>query len=150
LFVINDKADVKYDCFDANKMFSQLEITELYFVAQGITLVKEEVNTLPCSTKLNVKSCEKSEINLKVKDILKVVAVFLIDNGNDTRMNEGEVYNTYVVAGENADRFQLLIKKQHRLQMQESKDITIKNNNREISIITQVENLNIEVYNALG
>ena len=65
-------------------------------------------------------------------------------------MNSGEEYNTYVVEGENADRFQLLVKKIHRIESIESDEITIKNNNREINIETQLENLNIKVFNAIG
>ena len=47
LFAQNDEATENYDIFDANKLFSPIEIAEPYFVVNNIALVKEEVNTLP-------------------------------------------------------------------------------------------------------
>ena len=54
LFAQNDQANEKYDIFDANKLFSPIEIAEPYFVVNNIALVKEEVNTLPYYATMNV------------------------------------------------------------------------------------------------
>jgi hypothetical protein len=69
LFAQNDKANAKYDIFDANKLFSPLEITEPYFVTEGIALVKEEVNTLPYTATMNVRSKENKQITFKANNI---------------------------------------------------------------------------------
>lgn len=149
-FSLNPNAKTEYDIYDANKLFSLNQITEPYFLTANKALIKEEVNTLPYTAKINVKSYEKKEVNFRIDNIPSDIVVYLIDNGNDIKMNSGEEYNTYVVEGENADRFQLLVKKIHRIESIESDEITIKNNNREINIETQLENLNIKVFNAIG
>ena len=65
-------------------------------------------------------------------------------------MNGGVEYTTTITTGENADRFQLLVKKQQKIERSTNNQITIKNNNRQITITSDITNLNIEVYNNLG
>ena len=65
-------------------------------------------------------------------------------------MNNGVEYTTTIVEGENADRFQLLVKKQQRLEEIKTNEITIRNQNREIYIETSLDNLQVKVFNSLG
>ncbi|MEE1322197.1 MAG: leucine-rich repeat domain-containing protein [Bacteroidales bacterium] len=150
LFAQNDKAKQGDDIFDANKLFSPLEITEPYFVTDGVALVKEEVNTLPYTANLNIRNYQTKEVTISIDNIPEGVTVFLLDNGQDIKMNGGVEYTTTITAGENADRFQLLVKKQQRIERVKDNQITIKNNNRQITITSDITNLNIEVYNNLG
>ena len=150
LFTQNEEANAKYDLFDANKLFSPMEITEPYFVTEGIALVKEEVNTLPYTANLNIRNYQIKEVTISIDNIPEGVNVFLLDNGQDIKMNGGVEYTTTITEGENADRFQLLVKKQQRIERVKDNQITIKNNNRQITITSDITNLNIEVYNNLG
>ena len=150
LFAQNDKAEAKYDIFDANKLFSPIEITEPYFVTDGVALVKEEVNTLPYTANLNIRNYQTKEVTISIDNIPEGVNVFLLDNGQDIKMNGGVEYTTTITTGENADRFQLLVKKQQKIESPTNNQITIKNNNRQITITSDITNLNIEVYNNLG
>ena len=65
-------------------------------------------------------------------------------------MNNGEEYTTTITEGENAERFQLLVKKQQRLEEIKTNEITIRNQNREIYIETSLDNLQVKVFNSLG
>ena len=150
LFAQNEEAKQEYDIFDANKMFSPAEVSEPYFVTEGNALVKEEVQSLPYTATLNVKSYESKEITFRIDNIPTDINVYLLDNGQDIKMNGGVEYTTTITAGENADRFQLLVKKQQRIERVKDNQITIKNNNRQITITSDITNLNIEVYNNLG
>ena len=58
-FSLNPNAKTEYDIYDANKLFSLNQITEPYFLTANKALIKEEVNTLPYTAKINVKSYEK-------------------------------------------------------------------------------------------
>ena len=150
LFAQNEEAKQEYDIFDANKMFSPAEVSEPYFVTEGNALVKEEVQSLPYTATLNVKSYESKEITFRIDNIPTDINVYLLDNGQDIKMNGGVEYTTTITTGENADRFQLLVKKQQRIERVKDNQITIKNNNRQITITSDITNLNIEVYNNLG
>ena len=150
LFAQNEEAKQEYDIFDANKMFSPAEVSEPYFVTEGNALVKEEVQSLPYTATLNVKSYESKEITFRVENIPEGINIFLLDNGQDIKMNGGVEYTTTITTGENADRFQLLVKKQQKIERPTNNQITIKNNNRQITITSDITNLNIEVYNNIG
>ena len=148
-FAQNEEAKQEYDIFDANKLFAPIEITEPYFVTEGNALVKEEVQSLPYTATLNVKSYESKEITFRIDNIPTDINVYLLDNGQDIKMNGGVEYTTNITAGENADRFQILFKKQ-QIERAKTNQITIKNYNRQITITSDITNLNIEVYNNLG
>ena len=150
LFAQNEEAKQEYDIFDANKMFSPAEVSEPYFVTEGVALVKEEVQSLPYTATLNVKSYESKEITFRIDNIPTDINVYLLDNGQDIKMNGGVEYTTNITAGENADRFQILFKKQQKIERAKTNQITIKNYNRHITIQSQITNLNIEVYNSIG
>ncbi|MBQ2375535.1 MAG: leucine-rich repeat domain-containing protein [Bacteroidales bacterium] len=150
LFAHNEKAQQGYDIFDANKLFAMDQITEPYFVTDGMSLVKEEVKTLPYYAQMNVRSFEDKEVTFRLKDIPEDLVVFLIDNGKATRMNGGVEYRTKITAGENANRFQLLVKKASTIEDAKDNNIEISNSNRFVSISSTQTDLQIEVYNALG
>lgn len=150
LFTQNEKANQSYDIFDANKLFAMDQITEPYFVTDGMSLVKEEVKTLPYYAQMNVRCFEDKEVTFRLKDIPEDLVVFLIDNGNATRMNGGVEYRTKITAGENANRFQLLVKKASTIEDAKDNNIEISNSNRFVSISSTQTDLQIEVYNALG
>lgn len=149
-FSHNEKAKTNYDIFDANKLFSLTEITEPYFLTDGVALVKEEVDKLPYTATLNVRSAESKEIKFRVDNIPEDITVFLLDNKQEILMNNGEEYTTTITEGENTERFQLLVKKQQRLEQIKTNEIAIKNNNREIYIETSLDDLQVKVFNSLG
>ena len=146
----NPQAEQTYDVFDANKMFSPVKMTEPYFVTDGIALSKEEVRELPYTATLNVRSFMDREVKFVADNIPEGYVVFLLDNGQDIRMTNGTEYTTNVTEGENENRFQLLVKKQERIERATSNEIVIKNDNRQVTVQSQITNLNIEVYNSVG
>ena len=150
LFAQNDQANENYDIFDANKLFSPIEIAEPYFVVNNIALVKEEVNTLPYYATMNVKSYGNKEVTFKANYIPEGLAVSIIDGEETIDLSEGVEYTTNIIAGENADRFKVLIKKSLSIEEAEELQVNIYNNNRHINIETMENDLQVEVYNALG
>ena len=149
-FVHNEKAEQHYDVYDANKLFALSDVVEPYFVKDGIALVKEEVKELPYTAQMNVRSADTTTVTFRVDNIPEGYKVFLLDNGQDIRMTNGTEYTTNVTEGENENRFQLLVKKQERIERATSNEIVIKNDNRQVTVQSQITNLNIEVYNSVG
>lgn len=113
-------------------------------------LVKEEVKELPYTATLNIKSYEDKEITIKITDIPEGVNAYLLDTGQDTKMNGDVEYTTNTTAGKNADRFKILFKPQQKLTTIEDNHITINNTNRHITITSSIADLTIEVYNTIG
>ena len=150
LFAQNDEATEEYDIFDANKLFSPIEIAEPYFVTNNIALAKEEVNTLPYYATMNVKSYGNKEVTFKANYIPEGLSVSIIDGEETIDLSEGVEYTTNIIAGENADRFKVLIKKSLSISDAEELDVNIFNDNRHINIETLENDLQVEVYNALG
>ncbi len=150
LFAQNEDANEGYDIFDANKLFSPVEITEPYFVTNNIALVKEEVNTLPYYATMNVRSYENKEVKFKANYIPEGYSLSLIDGEETIDLTESVEYATNVIAGENANRFKVLIKKSLSIEDVEELQVNIYNDNRNINIETLESDLQIEVYNALG
>lgn len=150
LFAQNDEANEGYDIFDANKLFSPVEITEPYFVTNNIALVKEEVNTLPYYATMNVRSFDNREVKFKANYIPEGYSLSLIDGEETIDLSDGVEYSANVIAGENADRFKILIKKSLSISETEVLDVNIFNNNRHINVSSLENDLQIEVYNALG
>ncbi len=150
LFSQNDEANENYDIFDANKLFSPIEIAEPYFVVNNIALVKEEVNTLPYYATMNVRSYGNEEVTFKANYIPEGLSVSIIDGEETIDLSEGVEYTTNIIAGENADRFKVLIKKSLSISDAEELDVNIFNDNRHINMETMENDLQVEVYNALG
>ena len=150
LFAQNDEATEEYDIFDANKLFSPIEIVEPYFVTNNIALVKEEVAELPYYATMNVRSYGNKEVTFKANYIPEGLAVSIIDGEETIDLGEGVEYTTNVIAGENADRFKVLVKKSLSINDAEELEVNIYNNNRHINIESLENDLQVEVYNALG
>jgi hypothetical protein len=150
LFAQNEEAQEGYDRFDANKLFSPYEIAEPYFITNNIALVKEEVNTLPYYATMNVRSYENKEVKFKANYIPEGYSLSLIDGEETIDLLQGQEYSTLVSRGENANRFKLLIKKSVGLGEVEELEVEITNSNRLVNVSSTEEDLQIEVYNALG
>ncbi len=150
LFSLNPEAKQEYDIYDANKLFSLTEVAEPYFLTDNIALVKEEVETLPYTATLNIKSYESKEITLRIDNIPEGIAVSLFDNGQNIPMNDKVEYTTNITEGENADRFQLLVKQSCRIEETNDQEIAIRSQNRDVYIETPLDNLQITIFNSLG
>ena len=149
-FAHNEMAEQNYDIFDANKLFALREVAEPYFVTDGTALVKEEVKELPYYATMNVRSFADDTVSFVVENIPEGYYVYLIDNGERIKMHEQIGYLTQIAEGENEDRFKVLVTKTILEDSRAASNIEITNYNREITIESEVENLEIEVYNALG
>ena len=149
-FAHNEMAEQNYDIFDANKLFALGEVAEPYFLTDGNALVKEEVKELPYLATMNVRSFADDTVSFVVENIPEGYYVYLIDNGERIKMHEQIGYLTQIAEGENEDRFKVLVTKTILEDSRAASNIEITNYNREITIESEVENLEIEVYNALG
>ncbi|MBQ2398377.1 MAG: T9SS type A sorting domain-containing protein [Bacteroidales bacterium] len=149
-FAHNEMAEQNYDIFDANKLFALREVAEPYFLTDGNALVKEEVKELPYLATMNVRSFADDTVSFVVENIPEGYYVYLIDNGERIKMHEQIGYLTQIAEGENEDRFKILVTKTILEDSRAASNIEITNYNREITIESEVENLEIEVYNALG
>lgn len=148
-FVQNPLAEQGYDKYDANKLFATTGVAEPYFVTDGMNLVKEEVRELPYYATLNVRSEQDTLMTFVARKIPEGYRVSLIDGEQTIEMNEGSRYTTDITAGENADRFKLLIQNNVGLNHVSQADITITNSNRHVAISAEAIS-KVEVFNALG
>ncbi|MCI7661043.1 MAG: hypothetical protein MSS40_00160, partial [Bacteroidales bacterium] len=151
LFAQNDDATDGYDIYDANKMFGNGTVAEPYLICEGIELCKEEVLSSSYTATMNVKSSESRSVEIVADNIPEGYSLTLIDGALEVVMNQGDVYTTDIVEGENADRFKLLITKNNVsiADVAEAESIRVVNNNRTISIYGG-NDVRTEVYNALG
>ena len=149
-FAHNEQAEQGYDIFDADKLFAMTEMTEPYFVTEGKELVKEEVAELPYYATMNVRSFEHDSVSFVANNIPEGYSVSIIDGEETIELTENSAYSTLVSRGENANRFKVLIKKSVGLGEVEELDVEITNNNRLVNVSSTEEDLQIEVYNALG
>ena len=149
-FAHNEQAEQGYDIFDADKLFAMTEMTEPYFVTEGIALVKEEVAELPYYATMNVRSFEQDSVSFVANNIPEGYSVSIIDGEETIELTESSAYSTLVSAGENAERFKVLIKKSVGLGEVEELEVEITNSNRLVNVSSTEEDLQIEVYNALG
>ena len=151
MFAKNEAATAEYDIFDANKMFGDGTVAEPYLICNDINLCKEEVNTLPYTATMNIKSGEARSIDIIAENIPEGYTLTLIDNEEEIVMNQGDVYTVNIASGENADRFKLKIgeKNVSITDVETAEALSIRNNNRNI-IIEGGKNVKAEVYNTLG
>jgi hypothetical protein len=149
-FAHNEQAEQGYDIFDADKLFAMTEMTEPYFVTEGISLVKEEVAELPYYATMNVRSFEHDSVSFVANNIPEGYSVSIIDGEETIELTENSAYSTLVSRGENANRFKLLIKKSVGLGEVEELEVEITNSNRLVNVSSTETDLQIEVYNALG
>ena len=151
MFAKNEAAREDYDIFDANKLFGDGSLAEPYLICNGINLCKEEVNSLPYTATMNIKSGEAQSVEIIAENIPEGYSLTLIDNEEEIVMNQGDVYTVNIASGENADRFKLKIgeKNVSITDVEKVADLSIRNNNRNI-IIEGGKNIKAEVYNTLG
>lgn len=151
MFAKNEAATTEYDIFDANKMFGDGSVAEPYLICNDIDLCKEEVNALPYTATMNIKSGEARSIDIIAENIPEGYTLTLIDNEEEIVMNQGDTYTVEIASGENADRFKLKIgeKNVSITDVEVAEALSIRNNNRNI-IIEGGKNIKAEVYNTLG
>ena len=151
MFAKNEAAREDYDIFDANKLFGDGSVAEPYLICNGINLCKEEVNSLPYTATMNIKSGEARSVEIIADNIPEGYSLTLIDNEEEIVMNQGNVYTVNIASGENADRFKLKIgeKNVSITDIEAAEELSIRNNNRNI-IIEGGKNIRAEVYNTLG
>ena len=151
MFAKNEAAREDYDIFDANKLFGDGSVAEPYLICNDINLCKEEVNTLPYTATMNIKSGEARSVEIIADNIPEGYSLTLIDKEEEIAMNQGDIYTVNIASGENADRFKLKIgeKNVSITDVEKVADLSIRNNNRNI-IIEGGKNIRAEVYNTLG
>ena len=151
MFAKNEAAREDYDIFDANKLFGDGSLAEPYLICKGINLCKEEVNSLPYTATMNIKSGEARSVEIIAENIPEGYSLSLLDGEEEIAMNQGDIYTVNIASGENADRFKLKIgeKNVSITDVEKVADLSIRNNNRNI-IIEGGKNVKAEVYNTLG
>ncbi len=151
MFAKNEAAREDYDIFDANKLFGDGSLAEPYLICKGINLCKEEVNSLPYTATMNIKSGEARSVEIIADNIPEGYSLVLLDGEEEIAMNQGDTYTVEIASGENADRFKLKIgeKNVSITDVEKVADLSIRNNNRNI-IIEGGKNIKAEVYNTLG
>ena len=151
MFAKNEAAREDYDIFDANKLFGDGSLAEPYLLCNGINLCKEEVNSLPYTATMNIKSGEARNVEIIADKIPEGYSLVLLDGEEEIAMNQGDIHTVNIASGENADRFKLKIgeKNVSITDVEKVADLSIRNNNRNI-IIEGGKNIRAEVYNTLG
>ena len=151
MFAKNEAAREDYDIFDANKLFGDGSLAEPYLLCNGINLCKEEVNSLPYTATMNIKSGEARSVEIIADNIPEGYSLSLLDGEEEIAMNQGDIYTVNIASGENADRFKLKIgeKNVSITDIEAAEELSIRNNNRNI-IIEGGKNIRAEVYNTLG
>ena len=151
MFAKNEAAREDYDIFDANKLFGDGSVAEPYLLCNGINLCKEEVNSLPYTATMNIKSGEARSVEIIADNIPEGYSLSLLDGEEEIAMNQGDTYTVEIASGENADRFKLKIgeKNVSITEIEAAEELSIRNNNRNI-IIEGGKNIRAEVYNTLG
>ena len=151
MFAKNEAAREDYDIFDANKLFGDGSVAEPYLICNDINLCKEEVNTLPYTATMNIKSGEARSVEIIADNIPEGYSLVLLDGEEEIAMNQGDIHTVNIASGENADRFKLKIgeKNVSITDVEKVADLSIRNNNRNI-IIEGGKNVKAEVYNTLG
>ena len=151
MFAKNEAAREDYDIFDANKLFGDGSVAEPYLICNGINLCKEEVNSLPYTATMNIKSGKAQSVEIIAENIPEGYSLVLLDGEEEIAMNQGDIYTVNIASGENADRFKLKIgeKNVSITDVENVADLSIRNNNRNI-IIEGGKNIRAEVYNTLG
>ena len=151
MFAKNEAAREDYDIFDANKLFGDGSVAEPYLICNDINLCKEEVNTLPYTATMNIKSGEARSVEIIADNIPEGYSLVLLDGEEEIAMNQGDIHTVNIASGENADRFKLKIgeKNVSITDIEAAEELSIRNNNRNI-IIEGGKNIRAEVYNTLG
>jgi|GEM_PF-3913343 len=85
MFAKNEAAREDYDIFDANKLFGDGSVAEPYLLCNGINLCKEEVNSLPYTATMNIKSGEARSVEIIADNIPEGYSLSLLDGEEPRR-----------------------------------------------------------------
>ncbi|MDR1725728.1 MAG: T9SS type A sorting domain-containing protein [Bacteroidales bacterium] len=152
---IGDNYDNKFDHYDAYVFLGDNQlIVEPYFVVADKNIVFNAIKDLPYVVPMNLHSDNpNANVDLTFTHIPDNVIAKLMDleNGTITEMENGDVYNTYTLEGENNGRFVVML----QAKANALSDVTAENslnlwtyNNR--LTIDGKDLQNVEVYNTLG
>jgi hypothetical protein len=148
--IIDESASNGFDVKDRFRMHAANTLyCEPEFVVDSIVLGVNSVSVLPYECPMNITSHGDNLITLRVSGIPDDVTFYLIDNGTEYEMNNGDVYNTTLSDGKNAGRFVVRLNKFVGLDAARENviDLWVAKN----ILNVQGENLrHVVVYNSLG
>ncbi|MDD6165167.1 MAG: T9SS type A sorting domain-containing protein [Bacteroidales bacterium] len=147
----NDAASAEYDIFDADKLFGSGTVAEPYFVLGERMLCKQEADSTHFVADLNIRSEQSRSVEIIAEYIPEGYTLSLIDDNNETEMNQDDVYTADIARGDNEGRFKLVINKNNVSieDVANVEEIKFYNNNRQITISGGNIKL-VQVYNTLG
>ena len=147
----NDAASAEYDIFDADKLFGSGTVAEPYFALGERMLCKQEADSTHFVADLNIRSEQSRSVEIIAEYIPEGYTLSLIDDNNETEMNQDDVYTADIARGDNEGRFKLVINKNNVSieDVANVEEINFYNNNRQITISGGNIKL-VQVYNTLG
>ena len=147
----NDAASAEYDIFDADKLFGSGTVAEPYFALGERMLCKQEADSTHFVADLNIRSEQSRSVEIIAEYIPEGYTLSLIDDNNETEMNQDDVYIADIARGDNEGRFKLVINKNNVSieDVANVEEIKFYNNNRQITISGGNIKL-VQVYNTLG
>ncbi len=147
----NDAASAEYDIFDADKLFGSGTVAEPYFALGERMLCKQEADSTHFVADLNIRSEQSRSVEIIAEYIPGGYTLSLIDDNNETEMNQDDVYTADIARGDNEGRFKLVINKNNVSieDVANVEEIKFYNNNRQITISGGNIKL-VQVYNTLG
>ena len=147
----NDAASAEYDIFDADKLFGSGTVAEPYFALGERMLCKQEADSTHFVADLNIRSEQSRSVEIIAEYIPEGYTLSLIDDNNETVMNQDDVYTADIARGDNEGRFKLVINKNNVSieDVANVEEINFYNNNRQITISGGNIKL-VQVYNTLG
>lgn len=147
----NDAASAEYDIFDADKLFGSGTVAEPYFALGERMLCKQEADSTHFVADLNIRSEQSRSVEIIAEYIPEGYTLSLIDDNNETEMNQDDVYTADIARGDNEGRFKLVINKNNVSieDVANVEEIKFYNNNRQITISGGNIKL-VQVYNTLG
>ncbi|MCI7465396.1 MAG: T9SS type A sorting domain-containing protein, partial [Bacteroidales bacterium] len=147
----NDAASAEYDIFDADKLFGSGTVAEPYFALGERMLCKQEADSTHFVADLNIRSEQSRSVEIIAEYIPEGYTLSLIDDNNETVMNQDDVYTADIARGDNEGRFKLVINKNNVSieDVANVEEIKFYNNNRQITISGGNVKL-VQVYNTLG
>ncbi|MDD7590671.1 MAG: hypothetical protein SPJ75_02385, partial [Candidatus Onthomorpha sp.] len=107
----NDAASAEYDIFDADKLFGSGTVAEPYFALGERMLCKQEADSTHFVADLNIRSEQSRSVEIIAEYIPEGYTLSLIDDNNETVMNQDDVYTADIARGDNEGRFKLVISK---------------------------------------
>lgn len=114
-------------------------------------LCKQEADSTHFVADLNIRSEQSRSVEIIAEYIPEGYTLSLIDDNNETVMNQDDVYTDDIARGDNEGRFKLVINKNNVSieDVANVEEINFYNNNRQITISGGNIKL-VQVYNTLG